>query len=95
MQSTTTKRQCHRRLHGLGLIEQQPTLAANSLSPIRPAYATERFRLLLVFPPETSIDRRAENTDSDVQHVPVIGRPTGGGSRTVNDSPSDRLAVGD
>jgi hypothetical protein len=45
--------------------EQQPTLAANSLAPIRPAYATERFRLLLVFPPETSSDRRAENTDSD------------------------------
>jgi hypothetical protein len=56
-----------------GLNEQQPTLAAKSLAPIRPASATERFRLLLVFPPETSIDRRAENTDSDVQHVPVIG----------------------
>jgi ubiquinone/menaquinone biosynthesis C-methylase UbiE len=26
-----------------------------------------------VFRPETSIDRRAENTDSDVQHVPLIG----------------------
>src|SRR5687768_14390541 len=33
----------------------------------------ERCRLSLVFRPETSIDRRAENTDSDVQHVPVIG----------------------
>jgi hypothetical protein len=61
----------------LGLNEQQPTLAANSLAPIRPAYATERFRLLLVFPPETSSDPRAENTDSDVQHVPVIGPHTG------------------
>src|SRR5687768_14160990 len=75
MQSTTTKRQRQRQLHGLGLNEQQPTLAANSLAPIRPAYATERFRLLLMFRPETSIDRRTENTDSDVQHVPVIGGP--------------------
>ena len=50
----------------LGLSEQQPTLAANSLAPIRPAYVTERCRLLLVFSPETSSDRRAENTDSDV-----------------------------
>ena len=51
---------------------------ANSLAPIRPAYATERFRFLLVFPLETSIDRRAENTDSDLQHVPVIGRSAAG-----------------
>jgi hypothetical protein len=47
MQSTTTKRQCHRQLHGLGLNEQHPTLAANSLAPIRLAYANERFRFLL------------------------------------------------
>ena len=75
MQSTTAKTAVS--IAGcmdLRLNEQQPTLAANSLAPIRPACATERFRLLLVFPPETSSDRRAENTDSDVQHVPVIGR---------------------
>jgi hypothetical protein len=44
MQSTATKRQCHRQLHGLGLMSKQPTLAANSLAPIRLAYANERFR---------------------------------------------------
>ena len=63
----------------LGLSEQQPTVAANSLAPIGPAYVTERCRLLLVFPPETSSDRRAENTDSDVRHVPVIGPNRRGG----------------
>ena len=81
MQSTTTKRavviaDCT----DLDMNEEQLTLAANSLAPIRPAYATERFRLLLVFPPETSSDPRAENTDSDVQHVPVIG-PLAGSSK--------------
>src|SRR5829696_7061901 len=44
MQSTATKRQCHRQLHGLGLNEQQPTLAANSIAPVMLAYANERFR---------------------------------------------------
>jgi hypothetical protein len=80
MQSTTTKRavviaDCT----DLDMNEEQLTLAANSLAPRGPPLRIHR-----VFSAcyqrshrRPSRDRPAENMSSDVEHVPVIGRPIG------------------
>jgi hypothetical protein len=76
MQSTTTKRAV--------VIADSTDLDMNEAQPrillrheARLCGSTECFRLLPAFPPETSRDRPTENMSSDVEHVPVIGRPIG------------------
>jgi hypothetical protein len=64
----------------LGMNELQPFLAANSLAPRGPPMRPSVSACYRCSHRRPYRDRRAENTCSDVEHVPVIGPLSNSGS---------------